>query len=209
MIINPGCENVPIAPKLNSKKRFQVIKTRERGKKKKKKKKKKKTRQFRKFFLQAVQLADTAKWNLARKDHSLPVGLIGVLKDSELELVFDEQLEDLKKRNKEVATLLLVQREELAVATAREYEKKVVDETVKQLKRQNSLILNEKIAESIKHFAAESEAELREAHEEIRFLKQELHRITAERDFLLKQVQEIKDQFNVHLRGDSDSKSHN
>lgn len=82
-------------------------------------------------------------------------------------MVFDEQKEELRKRNAEVfisnffflfffyssssssqvARLLLVQREELAVAQARAYEQQLVDQKLKQLERQNSLLLNHKIAE--------------------------------------------------------------
>jgi hypothetical protein len=44
----------------------------------------------------------------------LPVGLVGLLPDNHIELIFDEQKEELRRRNKEVAQLLKEQRDDLA-----------------------------------------------------------------------------------------------
>jgi hypothetical protein len=160
-----GEDTIPIAPRLKSKKRFQ-----------------------------AVQIADTARWNPKFNAGSLPVGLLGVVPDSQIEMVFDEQKEELRRRNVEVARLLVLQREELCFVAAQLKSEKLQEDASKKLERQDSLMLNREITNACRLLAAESEAELQEAQDEIRLLREELTRVTSERVSLLQQAEALKDE---------------
>ncbi len=146
-------EEQPVAPALSSRKRYQ-----------------------------AVQVADVAAWNVTGNPASLPMGLVGVLPDEHLEKVFDAQAEDLealRRRNVELASLLHEQHVELE---AEFHEKKVAEhlareeEHYKRLERTNSLLLNQKIAIACRQYAAESEEKLHASQEQVRQLQVELRR---------------------------------
>jgi hypothetical protein len=141
----------PVAPALNSRRRFQ-----------------------------AVQVADVAAWNVTGNPASVPVGLVGVLPDEHLDKIFDEHaqdLEGLRRRNVELASLLHEQQVELE---AEIHEKRVEEKLAKEeehyrrLERTNSLLLNQKIAIACRQFATVSEQKLKASQEQVRTLQTQL-----------------------------------
>ena len=159
-------EGVPIAPPLSSRRRFQ-----------------------------AVQVADLAAWNVTGDPASLPVGLVGVLPDDQIARVFEaheDDLEGLRRRNVELATLLHEQQAQLeAGLSERVVEERLAQEEqqYKRLERTNSLLLNQKISVACRLFAAESEDKLRLAQDQVRQLQIELRRAA---DALEKAREEIE-----------------
>jgi hypothetical protein len=173
-VLNASADKAPIAPAFTSKRRFQVIAS-----------------------------ADLASWNRNGDSKSMPVGLLGVIPDEVVERLFDDQKDDLRKRNAEVAQLLKQQQQELAYGLeVSEFEKKQEEELAKEdavpsadvvrrpkpLQRSDSLRLSQQISSACQLFAAESESELQETQDQIRLLRDEMRRLSIERDAVTAQM---------------------
>ncbi len=128
---------------------------------------------------QAIAAADVASWN--REGSSGPLGLIGLVPDAAIEKLFDEQTEDLQKRNAEIAQLLKQQREELEFSLVEKMSEAKLAKEEKRLQRANSLMLNKQICNAYRTFAQESAMELSEAQEQIRLLRQEIKILAREK----------------------------
>ncbi len=175
-VLNSAADKAPIAPVLSSKRRFQVVAS-----------------------------ADLASWNRNGDTTSLPVGLLGVIPDAVVERLFDDQKDDLRKRNAEVAQLLKQQQEELSfemesIELEKKQEQKLMQED-RRLMRSGSLSLNKQISSAYQVFAAESESELQETQEQIRLLLEEMRRLAAERDALAAQMTAAKAELEARKSG--------